>query len=198
MAVAKLALMTEDEVRANYRQAADKDKQIGILAELNAVKKTEIERILFGGDAGIDPPSKRKYTRTDEATQEQIAREFCDGGITLSELAKKYGKSVPSVKKYIDKYKEKLTGSADQPELAPIAESMNEMVDPVKQVSQTMGILFETISELMERAEKETADYDVFSVVKTGRSLCCIMDKDGISVSISKDVDTTEGGAGHG
>ena len=41
--------MTEGEIRASYRQAKDKKKQIGILADLNSCPKEEIKRILEGG-----------------------------------------------------------------------------------------------------------------------------------------------------
>lgn len=38
--------MTHDEIRRNYREAKNKTKQVGILAELNNCSRKEIEEIL--------------------------------------------------------------------------------------------------------------------------------------------------------
>lgn len=50
--------MTAGEILASYRQAADKRSQIGILADLNAVTKGEIEEVLR--QIGETLPEKKK------------------------------------------------------------------------------------------------------------------------------------------
>lgn len=50
--------MTNEEIARSYREAKDKKKQIGILAELNLCSRTEIEYILR--DEGLHPGYQRK------------------------------------------------------------------------------------------------------------------------------------------
>ena len=50
--------MTNAEIAANYRQSKDRRMQIGILAELNACSRAEIETILL--EQGITIPQKTK------------------------------------------------------------------------------------------------------------------------------------------
>lgn len=62
--------MTEEEILRDYRQAKTKQKQIGILAELNACDKAEIKRILT--EAGEQLPGnmgKKPRERTAAAEQ---------------------------------------------------------------------------------------------------------------------------------
>lgn len=52
---------TKEEVVRSYREAADPKKQIGIIAELNAVPKKEIRGILE--EAGMLKPEAKKPTK---------------------------------------------------------------------------------------------------------------------------------------
>lgn len=54
-------LWTKEEVVRSYREAADPKKQIGIIAELNAVPKKEIRGILE--EAGVLKPEAKKLTK---------------------------------------------------------------------------------------------------------------------------------------
>lgn len=203
--MAKLLLMTDDEVRSSYRQAADKAQQIGILAELNGVTKADIEQILFGASttAPLPPPEPRKYKRHDEATQEKIARDHLEAGLSVKAISEKYDVSVPSVKKYIEKYRNKLTADQipDQTEVetaTPIEKPEKRSDDPVKMGNKTMGLLFDAINALLERAENDCAGYDEIIITKSSQRISFVMEKSGVSVNISKDIRATEEGVDNG
>ena len=191
----KLAIMTEGEIRTSYRQAADKDKQIEILADLNAVPKSEIERILFGEPTTPEPPAKCKRTSLDKETQEKIAREHLEDGVSMKELAEKYGRTTASIRNYINKYH--VQDAADQPVIPGAVLHKNQPPDPVKRLGSTMSLLFDSVNALMERAERDCESYDEIIITKSAQRISCFMEKDGISVSISKDIGAKEGGAGH-
>lgn len=63
--------MTNDEICAMYRDAANKGKQIGILADLNCTDKDVIREILIDNGMMKKPgrPSAGPKTRKPEATQ---------------------------------------------------------------------------------------------------------------------------------
>ena len=197
--MAKLAQMTEDEVRTRYRQAADKHAQIGILAELNAVKKSDIEKILFG-TATTELPPKRKYTRTDEAMQEQIAREFYEGDYVVKELAAKYGISITSVMNYINKFKDRFTVDAPATAKSQTKATVpkKSSVDAMASISTTVDTLFKMLSSGIDRVDNSMAGFDELVVTKSRQRISLFMEKGAISVSISKDIGTEEGGDGYG
>ena len=194
----KLAIMTEDEVRVRYRQAADKHSQIGILADLNAVDRSFIEKILFEGTDETPPPAPAKKqsarTRLDAETQEKIAREHLEDGVSVKELAEKYGRTTHSITNYINKYSAQ--AAADQPVIPGTVPYKKQPPDPVKRLGSTMSLLFDSVNALMERAERDCESYDEIIITKSNQRISCFMEKDGISVSISKDIGTSEGGAG--
>ena len=192
----KLAIMTEDEVRVRYRQAADKNSQIGILAELNAVDRSFIEEILFGETDETPPPKKSARTRLDAETQEKIAREHLEDGVSVKELAEKYGRTKESIKSYINKYN--VQAAADQPHIPGAIPYKKQPPDPVKRLGSTMSLLFDSVNALMERAERDCESYDEIIVTKSNQRISCFMEKDGISVSISKDIGEKMDGKGDG
>jgi predicted transcriptional regulator len=88
--------MTDDEIRAMYRQAKDKEKEIGILAELNACKSWKIRAIL-GQDA--EAPGRHKG-----AEMEPRIRPLADSGMDDGQIGAALGISAASVKYYRKKY----------------------------------------------------------------------------------------------
>lgn len=72
-------IMTDSEIAADYRQAKNRPKQLGILAELNGCKKSDIVKILV--DAGETVPRNyAAYEKTTAGTEAEAA----DGGILRS------------------------------------------------------------------------------------------------------------------
>lgn len=64
--------MTDGEICAMYRQAADPPAEIPVLAQLNAVDKKEIERILIDNGYTIGGKASRRKTL--------LGRELAKGG----------------------------------------------------------------------------------------------------------------------
>ncbi len=56
--------MTEGEIARNYRRAKDKDRQGGILADLNCTSREDITRILVRAGIPISPKKRRKRKRS--------------------------------------------------------------------------------------------------------------------------------------
>ena len=66
--------MTNEEIVRDYNQAANKSKQIKVLAELNCVSPGEIKAVLAqAGVAGVEAPKRLTQRRT-EASGAGIAR----------------------------------------------------------------------------------------------------------------------------
>lgn len=100
--MSKLA-MREDEIAAFYRQAANRKKQIVILAELNDVSVDEIRKILRR--RGLLAKEKRQkapvrgsgnpYVWTEEKEKELV--QMLQAGMTNEEAAQRLDKSVLSI-----------------------------------------------------------------------------------------------------
>lgn len=65
--------MTKEEIWRMYRESKNPNRQIGILAELNACDRTKIENILFSEDEPEEMPKEEiKINRPKELTRGQI------------------------------------------------------------------------------------------------------------------------------
>ena len=76
-------IMTHDEIVADYKQAKQPMKQIGILAELNGVKRDEIVNILR--EAGVELPGN--YNKKPKEKAVQIAPPIPEGNPSIYESA---------------------------------------------------------------------------------------------------------------
>lgn len=110
--------MTESEICVSYRQAKNKNEQVRILAQLNAVSAEEILGILSenGYISGV-PNAKKAGEKAVSAEEEKTVKKrekpeivleryigLADKGFTLSEAAEAMGLSVSSVCKYAKKH----------------------------------------------------------------------------------------------
>lgn len=80
---------TKDEladIQASYRDAADPKKQIGILADLYAVPRAEICRVL-----GIDDPKPKKLRTYDKSVKDAVVRAVLIDKEPRSEVAERFG-----------------------------------------------------------------------------------------------------------
>lgn len=179
----KFALMTEEEIRCNYNQAADKKKQIGILAELNLCSKGDIERVVLDG-MDVLPVHQRKPRKLVPAeTQEKIAREHLEDGVPVKDLAVKYDLTTTSVLNYVKKYRVRQYAES-HPIAAP--QPMPETDEEVAVIRKTLDALYDAGRAKIEQVEQESADYTQFSITKLRDGIVCIIEKDGIRVEIEK------------
>lgn len=95
--------MTPEEICRHYQQAANKGKDIGVLADLNATDKASIRAVLIdGGLLAADKPkrasrSKNYETRADLA--DAVGAGIADG-LTNKEIAEKCGCCESTVKNH--------------------------------------------------------------------------------------------------
>lgn len=71
--------MTKSEIVRSYREAASKQNQIGILADLNACPREDIEKILK--EAGVLGSSKKKAAKKEEVprvTKAKVSRKTAE------------------------------------------------------------------------------------------------------------------------
>ena len=96
---------TKDEladIQASYHDAADPKKQIGILADLYAVPRAEICRVL-----GIDDQAaKRKKLRTyDKAVKDAVVRAVLLDNEPRTEVAERFGVPIGNINAWVAKAK---------------------------------------------------------------------------------------------
>lgn len=96
---------TKDEladIQASYRNAADPKKQISILADLYAVPRAEICRVL-----GIDEPAaKAKKLRTyDKSVKDAVVRAVLLDNEPRAEVAERFGVPIGNVNAWVAKAK---------------------------------------------------------------------------------------------
>lgn len=87
--------MTEGQIVSDYRQAKDPEKQIKVLAELNAVKPAVIKDVLIKhGEIQPDKKEKEKMA-TAEWTSDEVAfmLEKKKLGLTAEQIAQKMGRT---------------------------------------------------------------------------------------------------------
>lgn len=107
--VLKQMEMTADEIKRNYRQAKDPEKQIGILADLNNCSVDEIKDIL-----GINKPLKRleEQQREKESIEVWLQTMMDEADRQIRAWEEKY-KSYACALKVIAEYREKRDGQTN-------------------------------------------------------------------------------------
>ncbi|MEG2930315.1 MAG: hypothetical protein RR825_00885, partial [Ruthenibacterium sp.] len=113
--------LDKDEMRALYRGAADKQKQIGILTELYACGRKQVLEVLGVTDESLQAPDatpgkrhyetfagKKKRIRTEwpPAVKDDVCKAVLVEGITQREAAERFGVPVPTVGHWVIKAKE--------------------------------------------------------------------------------------------
>lgn len=81
--------MTVDEIVTSYRQARNRQTQIGVLADLNVCTRKEIEDLLAEAGALKAPPEKKGGRPTTFDTE--LARRLWSEGLTDTEIAAQLG-----------------------------------------------------------------------------------------------------------
>jgi hypothetical protein len=116
-----VAAYQREEIVQMYKEAADKNKQIKILAQLNCCSEAEILNILAeaGAISGVKP-SKMQKKQVDkrrsergkwtEERLEQLQR-FIDEGLTYEEIGERLGDSEDSIANAVYNYKLRGIGS---------------------------------------------------------------------------------------
>lgn len=81
--------MTPDEIRRNYREAKNKNRQIDILADLNECSRKEIEKILNMDSKKAENCEEPKHIPTENSSGEIIGKLFARLDILDKEIKEK-------------------------------------------------------------------------------------------------------------
>lgn len=90
------------EIRAAYRDAADPNKQIGILADLYCTTKQEICRVLE-----IEEPPKKKARSYDQAVKKDVVKAVLLEGMSYKDAAEKFGVPYGNVSAWVQAARKK-------------------------------------------------------------------------------------------
>lgn len=159
--------MSNEEIVSNYKQAAYPNKQIGILAELNACSKRQIKSILT--EAGIIPDTKER--KLGEWDKEAAMRLYDEGKIDR-EIAAEIGVSNATIlvwrkannlpahgrrrNRKVDNMTSVIEGAAEQENADPVMDqkpkTANEVTEIIKNAHMQIKAVKEP-TELMKVAE---------------------------------------------
>lgn len=134
--------MTNEEIARSYREAKDKKKQIGILAELNLCSRTEIEYILR--DEGLHPGYQRKPKEPKKAAKKAV-KELRTPGKKKTIISEDQTKDIPG------KQTKKTDAPGQQLEI-----SMTELDTDTEEYQQELSfILDQSINPKIKRCEEK-------------------------------------------
>lgn len=176
--------MTEFEIIRDYGEALDKNEQIKILADLNVCKKEDIIAVLKKN--GIPVPDKvgrKLYSRTTETNEkrdyekkatnrkgrgvtwnkENLARlgEFVREGLSLQEMAERFGTGSSAISKQICKYGMRggngSVGHSDVDDtyIKELERLLKEKESEIKNLTENLVASEELCKDLTETLEKE-------------------------------------------
>lgn len=106
----------KSEMRTQYRDAADKRKQVGILAELYDCPKEEVLDALGLADKGASAGANTKHRTAgkhnprknyEQAVKNGVAKAVLAEGLSASQAAEKFGVPLGNVSRWVRKAKEK-------------------------------------------------------------------------------------------
>ena len=128
--------MTTHEIVQMYKEAADKNAQIGILADLNACKKEEIltilqEEGLLSGVKGKKQEKKagKKMVWTEE-TKERV-RLLLSEGMTVLEVAERMGLDAVQVRNAVTRFKLRKSSAKEEKKEMPTKQKKRMPIDCV-------------------------------------------------------------------
>lgn len=101
--------MTDKDICLEYRQAKDKDAQIGILADLNQCSEGQIADILRRGGEQIETPSNDQ-----EELRERVRQTPKKYGLSRSQFCKEYGLNCGTLRSFINGGSNVSAGMADR------------------------------------------------------------------------------------
>lgn len=169
--------MTEQEIVRSYNEAANKTKQIGILADLTQRKVSDIVHILGENGAALPEtyevkPEKREYMERTAWTNEREARLLAlrEKGLTWEQIAQEIGGTAKSVSlHYYEMRKPKHT-----PQTSAVTDRVKEPVKdtpcPVADTPQkTSAFGFENLIAVLSNGEFDSVTFENVEVSVTIR-----------------------------
>ena len=112
-----------NEIRASYRQAANKDRQIQILADPHTTDRESICAAL-GLPLPQKPPKKKKSRSCDQSVKDEIVKAVLLDKLSQAQAAEKYGVPGPTIAHWVQKAKQTQKEFLDYPEQKTKPEKM--------------------------------------------------------------------------
>ena len=149
--------MSESEIVSSYRTARDPKRQIGILAELNAVTPREIREVLEEAGALMLKPRSHGGGRP-LSFDAAAARQMFEAGLTDEEMARKLG--VPE--KRLAEWRRR------QGLMRPAAETEKKTVPAAvpEQKEETMAVMTKSASAPAEKDDKVVTVETLFDLLR--------------------------------
>lgn len=154
--------MSESEIVSSYRTARDPKRQIGILAELNAVAPREIREVLEEAGALVLKPRSHGGGRP-LSFDAAAARQMFEAGLTDEEMARKLG--VPEKRLADWRRRQGLM----RPKGGPCSPRNKETTAPAavpEQKEETMAVMTKSASAPAERADKVVTVETLFDLLR--------------------------------
>ena len=154
--------MSESEIVSSYRTARDPKRQIGILAELNAVTPREIREVLEAAGALMLKPRSHGGGRPLSFDAAE-ARQMFEAGLTDEEMARKLG--VPEKRLADWRRRQGLM----RPKGGPCPPQKKETTAPAaapEQKEENMTVMTKSASAPAEKAEKVVTVETLFDLLR--------------------------------
>lgn len=160
--------MTDNEIVRSYNEAANKTKQIGILADLTQRKIPDIVHLL--GENGAQLPDKYDSVEQPKTeyekrpwTNEREAKllELKEKGLTWTQIAKEVGGTATSVSVHYYKM--------PKPKRIPHNEATEPVKDTLLQAEKTSAFGFDSIIAVLAAGEFDTVTFENAEVSVTVR-----------------------------
>ena len=154
--------MSESEIVSSYRTARDPKRQIGILAELNAVTPREIREVLEEAGALVLKPRSHGGGRP-LSFDAAAARQMFEAGLTDEEMARKLG--VPE-KRLADWRRRQGLMRPKGGACPPRNKETTAPAQPPEQKEENMAVMTKSASAPAEKADKVVTVETLFDLLR--------------------------------
>lgn len=157
--------MSESEIVSSYRTARDPKRQIGILAELNAVTPREIREVLEEAGALMLKPRSHGGGRP-LSFDAAAARQMFEAGLTDEEMARKLG--VPE--KRLAEWRRRqglMRPKYNRARAAAEAEKTTALAQTLEQKEEGMAVMTTSTSAPAEKANKVVTVETLFDLLRS-------------------------------
>lgn len=162
--------MSESEIVSSYRAARDPKRQIGILAELNAVTPREIREVLEAAGALMLKPRSHGGGRP-LSFDAAAARQMFEAGLTDEEMARKLG--VPE--KRLAEWRRRqglMRPKYSRPRPAAETEKTTVPAAVPEQKEETMAVMTKSASAPAEKDDKVVTVETLFDLLRGAVERC--------------------------
>lgn len=157
--------MSESEIVSSYRTARNPKRQIGILAELNAVTPREIRQVLEEAGALVLKPGSHGGGRP-LSFDAAAARQMFEAGLTDEEMARKLGVPEKSLAEW-RRRQGLMRPKYNRARAAAEAEKTTAPAQTLEQKEESMAVMTTSTSAPAEKANKVVTVETLFDLLRS-------------------------------